>query len=108
MKYSDVTFKKQTYMGDVAYFFDLTPQYHGYTRDFTMFHVYDENTNSYISYNKTEFEKFLIYLENPSMQIVSNNGNNNGNGALNLFGYNIPPVVALIGLVVIIILIAKA
>lgn len=59
MKLADIRYSVGEYMGDRAYFFDINQRYHGYTRDKLVFHVYDENTNSYTSYSAAEFDNLL-------------------------------------------------
>jgi hypothetical protein len=79
MRYEDIKFTLVRHANDFVYAFDLPgSRYHGYTRDYSTFHVYDENTQAYTSY--TTKGAFTAWLSNFGQ------GNNQTQ-------YKVPPVI---------------
>jgi hypothetical protein len=82
MKFTDLIFNKVTYQGDYNYFFTINERYHGYTWDYTYFHVTDETTKEPTSYPAAEFKQKLEsgFFGNGGKQTaytINENENNN-------------------------------
>jgi len=109
MRFDEINFKYQRYGNDYVWAFDLSSRYHGYARNKLSgpYHVYDENTNGYTSYEtKPAFESWLQNFGAGNNQTQHSNGNDlvyTGNfPKTNIAGFNATPVIILgaVGLIV--------
>jgi len=76
MRFQDIVFQYVRHGNDYVWAFDIDSRYHGYTRNkLNDFHVYDEVTQAYTSYEtKAAFESWLALKDQTNNQ---NQGNNN-------------------------------
>jgi len=83
MQFQDISFKYVPYGSDFVWGFNIGDgsRYHGWSRDKqTNFHVYDENSQSYTTYEtKPEFESFLASIGTGNNQTTQQTGNNINN-----------------------------
>lgn len=76
MTYDQLNFIDVEYNGQTVHSFDINTRYHGYTWDYTLFHVLDENSNAYTSYSLSDFQDALQSGAFDNGEIIQVNQNN--------------------------------